>query len=138
MAIALVLLTMDPQASPLAAAVIGAAIEVHRELGPGLLESAYCQCLAHELGRRGIPFLREYRLPVRYKDELVDCGYRLDFVVGDNLLLEIKSVDALSAVHRAQVLTYLKLSGIEHGLLINFNARLVKDGIKSFLLRRSP
>lgn len=128
---------MDQQASPLAHAVIGSAIEVHRELGPGLLESAYCQCLAHELSRRGIPFLREYPLPVRYKDELVDCGYRLDFLVGDSLLLEIKSVEALGAIHQAQVLTYLKLSGIEHGLLINFNARLVKDGIKSFLLRRS-
>lgn len=128
---------MDGQASPLAHAVIGSAIEVHRELGPGLLESAYCQCLAHELSRRGIPFLREYPLPIRYKGELVDCGYRLDFVVGDSLLLEIKSVEALSAVHQAQILTYLKLSRIEHGLLINFNARLVKDGIKSFLLRRT-
>jgi GxxExxY protein len=128
---------MDDHASPVAHAVIGSAIEVHRELGPGLLESAYCHCLAHELTRRGIPFLREYPLPVRYKDAVVDCGYRLDFLVADSLLLEIKSVDALSGIHQAQILTYLKLSGIEHGLLINFNARLVRDGIKSLLLTRT-
>jgi len=129
---------MENEASPLAHAVIGCAIEVHRELGPGLLESAYSHCLAYELSRTGIPFLREYQLPIRYKDTLVDCGYRIDFLIGDSLLLEIKSVDALTTVHQAQVLTYLKLSGIQHGLLINFNARLVKDGIKSLLLRRAP
>lgn len=129
---------MDNHASPLAHAVIGSAIEVHRELGPGLLESAYCHCMAHELTRRGIPFLREYPLPIRYKETTVSCGYRVDFVVGNSLLLEIKSVEALSGIHQAQVLTYLKLAGIEHGLLINFNARLVRDGIKSLLLTRTP
>ncbi len=128
---------MEPEASPLAHTVIGCAIEIHRELGPGLLESAYSHCLGYELGRRGIPFLREYHLPIRYKDTVIDGGYRVDFLVGDELLVEVKSVDALNAVHQAQVLTYLKLSGIQHGLLINFNARLVKDGIKSLLLRRA-
>ena len=127
---------MEPEASPLAHDVIGCAIEIHRELGPGLLESAYCHCLAYELSRRGISFLREYRLPIRYKDTVIDCGYRVDFLIGDSLLVEVKSVDALNGVHQAQVLTYLKLSGVRHGLLINFNARLVKDGIKSLLLRR--
>jgi len=128
---------MEKEASPLAHAVIGCAIDVHRELGPGLLESAYAHCLAYEFSRRGIPFLREYSLPIRYQDTRVDCGYRVDFLIGDSLLVEVKSVDALSGIHQAQVLTYLKLSGIQHGLLINFNARLVRDGIKSFLLRRA-
>lgn len=126
---------MEPEASPLAHDVIGCAIEIHRELGPGLLESTYCHCLGYELLLRSIPFLREYQLPVRYKDTVIDCGYRVDFLIGDSLLVEVKSVDALNAVHQAQVLTYLKLSGVRHGLLINFNARLVKDGIKSLLLR---
>jgi len=127
---------MEPEASPLAHDVIGCAIEIHRELGPGLLESAYSHCMAYELSRRGISFLREYQLPIRYKDTVIDCGFRVDFLVGDGLLVEIKSVDALKPIHQAQVLTYLKLSGVQHGLLINFNARLVKDGIKSLLLRR--
>ena len=129
---------MENAASPFAHAVIGCAIEVHWELGPGLLESAYGHCLAYELSRTGISFLREYQLPIRYKDTLVNCGYRIDFLIEDSLLLEIKSVDALTGIHQAQVLTYLKLSGIQHGLLINFNARLLKHGIKSLLLRRDP
>jgi GxxExxY protein len=128
---------MDTSASPAANRVIGAAIDVHRELGPGLLESAYCHCLAHELTLRGISFLREYSIPVHYRGSLVDCGFRIDFLIDDSLIVEVKSVDSLNAVHHAQLLTYLKLSGVEHGLLINFNARLVRDGIKSLLLRRS-
>jgi hypothetical protein len=127
---------MDIETSPLARAVIGSAIEVHRELGPGLLESAYSHCLAHEFLRRDIRFVRERPLPVKYKDTWVDCGYRLDFVVGDELLIEVKAVESLHAIHHAQVLTYLRLSGIGQGLLINFNTRLVKDGIKSLLLSR--
>jgi GxxExxY protein len=123
------------QGSPLAREVIGCAIEVHRGLGPGLLESAYGHCLAYELTARGISFLREYELPVRYKGKAFGLGYRVDFMVGGELLVEIKSVEALNNVHHAQMLTYLKLSGIEHGLLINFNARVVKNGIKSLLLR---
>lgn len=127
---------METQGSPLAKEVIGCAIEVHRGLGPGLLESTYSHCLAYELAARGIPFLREYQLPVRYKETSVGYGYRVDFVVGGELIVEVKSVDLLNATHQAQLLTYLKLSGIGHGLLINFNARLVRDGIKSLLLSR--
>jgi GxxExxY protein len=128
---------MDVETTPLAHSVIGAAIEVHRELGPGLLESAYSHCLAHELIRRGIPFLREYPLPIQYKDTAVDCGYRIDFMFPGELIIEIKSVEALHPIHQAQILTYLKLSAIPQGLMINFNVRAVKDGIKSFLLRPS-
>lgn len=125
------------QESPLVRAVIGCVIEVHRELGPGLLENAYATCLAHEFSAQGIEFSPQYPLPVYYKGCQVDCGYRADFIVGSELLLEIKSVDALLGIHQAQVLTYLKLSGIEHGLLVNFNTRLVKDGMKSLLLTRA-
>jgi GxxExxY protein len=126
------------QGSAHARDVIACAIEVHKGLGPGLLESAYGHCLAYELTTRGISFLREYELPVRYKGKTFGLGYRVDFVVGNDLLVEIKSVDALNAIHHAQMLTYLKLADIEHGLLINFNARVVKNGIKSLLLRSEP
>jgi GxxExxY protein len=109
--------------------IMGAAIAVHRELGPGLLESAYQACLAHELMIREIPFDLERPLPVIYKGIQLDCGYRLDFVVADKIVLELKSVDALHPLHEAQLLTYLKLSGHRIGLLINFNVPKLKDGI---------
>lgn len=109
--------------------VIGAAMSVHRELGPGLLESAYQACLAHELGWRQLPFEVEVPLPVKYRGLLVECGYRLDIVVAGKVILELKAVEQLHPVHQAQLMTYLKLSGHRVGLLINFNVNALKDGI---------
>jgi GxxExxY protein len=110
--------------------VIGCAIEVHRELGSGLLESAYEACLAHELKLAGLPFTIQQTMPVKYKGLDLDCGYRTDIIVDGQLIVEVKSVEKLLPIHQAQLLTYLKLSGIRTGLLINFNAGLLKDGIK--------
>jgi len=118
----------------LTAQIIGAAIEVHRELGPGLLESAYQACLARELSLRGLPFMQEKPLPVEYKGTRVDCGYRLDFLVDGKVIVELKAVDALAPVHEAQLLTYLKLTGCRVGLLINFYVPVLKDGIKRLVL----
>ena len=109
--------------------VIGAAIEVHRALGPGLLESAYSECLAHELTLRGIPFAREVPLPVEYKGVKLSVGYRLDFVVAGLVVVEIKALDAFEPVHEAQLITYLKLSGNRVGLLLNFKVARLKEGI---------
>jgi len=110
--------------------VIGAAIEVHKALGPGLLESAYEECLCRELELRGIPFERQKKLPIEYKGAKLDCGYRLDIVVAGKLILELKSCENLQPIHEAQLLTYLKLTGIKYGLLINFNVPVLKDGIR--------
>jgi len=110
--------------------VIGAAIEVHRALGPGLLESAYGECLCRELGLVGLKFERQVALPVSYKGATLDCGYRLDIVVEGRIILELKSVDRLEGIHVAQLLTYLKLSGLRVGYLINFNGSVLKNGIK--------
>ena len=109
--------------------VIGAAIEVHRALGPGLLESAYSECLAHELTLREIPFAREVPLPVEYKGVKLSVGYRLDFVVAGLVVVEIKALDAFEPVHEAQLITYLKLSGNRVGLLLNFKVARLKEGI---------
>lgn len=109
--------------------IIGAAIEVHRALGPGLLESAYQACLAHELRLRSLPFEREKPLPVEYKGVALDCGYRLDFLVDGKVIVELKAVEQVHPVHEAQLLTYLKLTGCRVGLLINFNVPLLKQGI---------
>ena len=114
--------------------VIGCALEVHRFLGPGLLESAYETCLAHELKHEKISFERQVELPVRYKGIELDCGYRMDFVVDGKLILEIKSVKEVLGVHEAQLLTYMKLANIETGLLINFNVPVLKEGIRRFVL----
>jgi GxxExxY protein len=111
-------------------AIIGAAIEVHRALGPGLLESCYAVCLSHELELRGISFEREQSLPVEYKGKKLDCGYRLDLIVLGQVVVEIKSVEKLENIHEAQLLTYLRLGGWKVGLLINFNVPLLKDRIK--------
>jgi GxxExxY protein len=119
---------------PLSKQVIGCAIEVHRILGPGLLESTYEQCLAHELSQAGIDFSLQQSLPVQYKGMRLDCGYRIDVLVRDTLILELKSVDAILAIHQAQLLTYMKLAGIKTGLLINFNVPYLKTGIKRFVL----
>jgi GxxExxY protein len=110
--------------------VIGAAIEVHRALGPGLLESAYEACLAFEIAERGLQVQRQKPLPVVYKGAKLDCGYRLDLLVEHAVIVEIKSVDQLVPLHTAQLLSYLKLSGCNLGLLINFNVRVLKDGVR--------
>ncbi|HEU4836394.1 MAG TPA: GxxExxY protein [Pyrinomonadaceae bacterium] len=109
--------------------IIGAAIEVHRHLGPGLLESAYQQCLTRELFLKEIPFKREWPLPLEYKGIHLGCSYRLDLLVNDAVVVEIKSVEALTSIHDAQLLTYLKLGGWKVGLLINFNVEVLKTGI---------
>ena len=118
----------------LSSSIIGAVIEVHRELGPGLLESAYERCLAQELCLRKIPFERQKRLPVHYKGAELDCAYRLDFVVDCRIVVEVKAVDVLLPIHRAQVLSYLKLGGWKLGLLINFHVPLLCEGIKRVVL----
>ena len=115
--------------------IIGAAIEVHKHLGPGLLESAYEECLAHEFVLRGIPFERQKAVPLKYKDCGLDCGFRADFIVGGCVLVELKSVSELTAVHDAQVLTYLRLTGCKLGLLFNFNKWRLKDGLRRLVLR---
>lgn len=114
--------------------VIGCALEVHRNLGPGLLESTYEQCLAHEFRVADMPFKLQYLLPVEYKGVKLDCGYRIDLLVDDSLIVELKSVDRLLPIHQAQLLTYMKLSGIPIGLLINFNVRFLKHGVKRMVL----
>lgn len=120
-------------ASPLVERVIGCAIDVHRVLGPGLLESAYDRCLAHELSLRKIRYRRQIPLPVVYKGIDLDCGYRVDYVVEDELLLELKAADRLLPIHQAQLLTYLRLLRLRQGLLMNFNVALMTHGIKSML-----
>ena len=119
---------------PASSKVIGLAIEVHRHLGPGLLESAYEECLALELTQHAIGFGRQVALPVVYKGTRLDCSYRMDFVVENYLVLEIKTVESLLLIHEAQLLTYLKLSELKIGLLINFNVPLLRDGIKRMVL----
>ena len=109
--------------------IIGAAIEVHRHLGPGLLESAYQRCFARELRIRDIPFEREWPLPLEYKGLCVKCGYRIDFLVADTVVVETKSIEAIAPVHQAQLLTYMRLGGWKIGLLLNFNVLVLKNGI---------
>jgi GxxExxY protein len=118
---------------PLTEKLIGFAIEVHRHLGPGLLESAYEECLRYELEHSGVPFKRQVPLPVVYKSVRLDCGYRLDIVIDEKVIVELKTVERLLPVHDAQVLTYLKLSGIRTGLLLNFYSPMLKDGIRRFI-----
>jgi GxxExxY protein len=110
--------------------VIGCAIEVHRQLGPGLLESVYRRCLVHELTVAGLRAEGERAVEIRYKGIDLDCGYRIDTLVENELIVELKAVDALLAIHEAQLLTYLKLSGLRTGLLLNFNSRTLRDGIR--------
>jgi GxxExxY protein len=119
--------------NPLTEAAIGAAIKVHRALGPGLLESVYLGCLVYELQRSGLSVSANVPLPVHYDDVRISLGFRLDIVVNDYLVLELKSVKKLAPIHTAQVLTYLKLSGYPVGLLINFNVMLLTSGVKRLL-----
>lgn len=114
--------------------IIGAAIAVHRELGPGLLESAYEACLVYELLGKGLQVERQREQPVMYRGLRIDCGYRLDLVVEDAVIVELKATAALTALHDAQVLTYLRLSGLPVGLLINFNVLRLKDGVRRLVL----
>ncbi|UCH74679.1 MAG: GxxExxY protein [Rhodospirillales bacterium] len=123
-----------PERDPFTERVIGLAIDVHRELGPGLLESAYEECLCYELNAAGIPFRKQVPLAVRYKEVRLDCGYRMDVVVDERVVVELKTVEALQRVHEAQLLTYLRLSGIRTGLLMNFNSPVLKDGIRRLVL----
>ena len=113
----------------LSSRIIGAAIEVHKALGPGLLESAYEECICHELSTGGLSLERQKPLAVRYKGINLDCGYRLDVVVEDAIILELKSCEKIDPIHKAQLLTYLKLSGFKLGLLLNFNVTLMREGI---------
>jgi len=121
----------------LTATVIGAAMKVHRALGPGLLESAYEVCLCDELERSGLAYKSQVALPVVYEGRQLECGYRMDIVVEDKVILEIKCVDALAPIHEAQVLTYLRLSKLPVALLINFNVQRLRDGIKRLALTHS-
>jgi len=125
---------MNRNFSELSNKVIGCAIEVHKELGPGLLESTYEQCLAHEFKLAGINFKLQYPLPVIYKGIRLECGYRIDILVEDEIIIELKSVEELKGIHEAQLLTYMKLAKIKQGFLINFNVSKLKDGLKSFVL----
>lgn len=129
----------EPQRrDPLTEKVIGLCIEVHRELGPGLLESAYQTCLRYELASCGLPFHEQVELPVHYKSLKLDSGYRLDFVIAEQLVVELKAVENLLPVHEAQLLTYLKLSGISVGLLVNFNAPTLVQGLKRMVNNHQP
>jgi GxxExxY protein len=116
--------------SELTGRIIGCAMKVHSALGPGLLESAYRLCLVHELARNGVQTRTEVKLPVVYQDVRLDAGYRLDVLVGETIVLELKSVEELAPIHKAQLISYLKLGGYPAGLLINFNVVHLRDGIK--------
>lgn len=125
---------MSSKRDPLSEKVIGCAIEVHRSLGPGLLESAYEACLCHELENACIPFRRQVALPLEYKSVRLDCGYRIDLMVADRLIVELKTVEKILPVHRAQLLTYLRMSGQHVGLILNFNAAVLRDGLCRMVL----
>ena len=123
---------VSTEKDPFTGKIIGCAIEVHRDLGPGLLESTYQQCLARELHLQGIEFEMEAAMPVQYKGIRLDCGYRVDFLMPGQLILELKAVASISPIHRAQILASMKLAGIETGLLINFSVNRLADGIERF------
>ena len=126
---------MTGQKQDLAGRIIGAAIEVHKTLGPGLLESAYETCLAIELAHLEIPFERQRAVPITYRGTAIEAAYRLDFVVCEEIVLELKAVDRLDPIHTAQVLTYLRLTGLKLALLINFNVPLLREGVKRLSLQ---
>jgi GxxExxY protein len=125
---------MSGTINELTRAVIGAAMEVHRRLGPGLLESAYQQCLCQELNLRQIPYKRELPLPLQYKGIHCECGYRVDLLIAGAVVVEIKSVEELAPIHEAQLLTYLRLGSWKVGLLINFNVQILREGIRRKVL----
>ena len=121
---------ISPECEDTARQIVDAGLKVNRALGPGLLESAYEHCLAHELTRRGLTLSRQTALPITYEDEIVEAGYRIDMLVSKHVIVEIKAVDKILPLHEAQLLTYLKLSSIRLGLLLNFNVALFKQGIR--------
>ena len=125
---------MEKQFEPLSGQVIGCAIEVHRFLGPGLLESSYQRCLSRELELNGIAHTCEAPLPIEYKGISLECGYRVDLLVQGALIIELKSVKRIDPIHEAQIITYMKLSGIQIGLIFNFNVTKLKDGMKRYVL----
>jgi len=125
---------VSEERDPVTEKVIGLAIEVHRHLGPGLLESAYEECLCYEFTQASIPFSRQVALPVIYKNVNLDCGYRMDIVVDELIILELKTVEKILPIHHAQLMTYLKLGNMKTGLLMNFNNAVLKDGIKRVVL----
>jgi GxxExxY protein len=120
--------------NPLTEKIIAAAMEVHRALGPGLLESAYEACLMYELAQQGLKVEQQKPMPLAYKGVQLDCGYRLDLLVEDTVIIEMKAVEELHPIHEAQLISYLKISGCRVGLLINFNVRLLKDGIRRLVV----
>ena len=122
--------TIERQENDISGKIIGAAIEVHKHLGPGLLESAYEECLCCEMTLRGIKFERQVPLPLNYKGVDLDCGYRMDLLVEDKVIVELKSIEALEPIHDAQLLTYLRLRDAWLGLIINFNVIMLKDGVR--------
>lgn len=122
------------QTDQLTERIIGFGIEVHRALGPGLLESAYEECLCFELREAGVAFERQRSLPITYKDVVLECGYRVDLIVENDVIVELKTVEKILPIHQAQLLTYLRLTRIQTGLLMNFNAAVLKDGIKRMKL----
>lgn len=122
--------TETDQGRSLTGRIIGGAIEVHRRMGPGLLESAYETCLAYELQLRGLKIERQKPMPVYYKDVSLECGYRADLVIEDQVIVEIKSVSSIGAIHEAQLLSYLRMSDCKVGLLINFNVKILREGIR--------
>ena len=127
-------MTLSPRTEVIASEIVDAAFSVHSALGPGLLESVYEECLAYEFSERGLQFKRQHVLPINYKEHLVETGLRLDFLVEERVVLEIKAVETLAKVHTAQLLTYLKISGVHLGFLLNFNVALIKNGIRRFVL----
>lgn len=120
--------------SILTESVIGACIQVHKELGPGLLESTYEQCLAHELKINNINFTMQQPMPVTYKGIKLDCGYRIDLLIENELILELKAVESIKEIHKAQILSYMKLANVKTGLLVNFNVTKLVNGLKRFVL----
>lgn len=125
---------LDPSINDVGRQVFDAAFAVHRELGPGLLESAYIACMRQELSLRGLRFRVEVPVPVVYKDVKLDAGYRIDLLIEECVIVELKAIDCLAPIHDAQLLTYMKLKGIRLGYLINFNSVLIKDGIRRMIL----
>jgi GxxExxY protein len=124
----------DAPVDPWSSRIIGLSIDVHRALGPGLLESAYEECLCYELRQHNVPYRKQVSLPVRYRELTLDAAYRIDLIVDDSLIVELKAVERILPVHEAQLLTYLKLSGIRVGLLLNFQTAVLRDGIRRLVL----
>ena len=124
--------------NPLTENIIGACIETHRRLGPGLLESVYEECLSYELALRDLSFQRQVPIRVAYRDRILECGYRADIIVEDRVVLELKSVEELLPVHKAQLITYLRLGGYPIGLLVNFNVTSLRQGLRRFESHKNP